>query len=58
MEQEELAQFIDMLELEKDKHSKARWFNIDEKLEMLGQYDKSLHALKNIAYLQFDLEIE
>lgn len=58
MEQEELAQFIDMLELEKDKHSKARWFNIDEKLEMLGEYDKALQALKNIAYLQFDVEIE
>lgn len=58
MDQNELEQFIESLEQEKEEQARAYWFDGNKKYETLEQYEKALQALKNIAYLQFDLEIE
>lgn len=58
MDQNELEQFIESLEQEKEEQARAYWFDSNKKYETLEQYEKALQALKNIAYLQFDLEIE
>lgn len=58
MTEEKLVEIIEVLETEREEQKQAYWLRSDRKYEALERYDDALRALKEIAYYQFDREIE
>lgn len=54
---DKLVEIIDLLEQEQDEQQGALWFDLDEKIETLNNYDTAINALKQIAFTQFELEL-
>ena len=58
MDEKKIQEIIYLLESEQQEQKESYWMQPHKKYEALENYDNAIRALKEIAYLQFDLEIE